>query len=124
MIQTWLHKFRVAFAGLFWALRDQPSFHVHLSVAAAVIVVGVLLPLQLWQWAGLIFAIGAVITAELFNTSLELLVAVIHPDRDPRIGRVLDVAAAAVLAASLAAIAIGLLILGPEIYLWFAPSQA
>lgn len=118
MIQTWSTKFRVAVVGLVWALRDQASFYVHLSVAAVVIVVAALLRLQPWQWLGLIFAIGGVLTAELFNTALELLVAVVHPDQDPRVGRVLDVAAAAVLVASLTAVTIGLLILGPEIYEW------
>ncbi len=115
---SWSNKFRVAFSGLCWALRDQASFYVHLSVAATVIIVAAFLPLQLWQWVALIFAIGTVFTAELFNTALEQLVAVVHPDHDPRIGRALDVSAAAVLAASLAAVAIGILILGPEIYRW------
>ncbi len=118
MRQSWTDKFRVAFAGLFWALRDQASFRVHLSVTGAVIAVAASLRLQSWQWAGLIFAIGFVLTAELFNTSLEVLVAVMHPAHDPRVGRALDVAAAAVLVASLTAVAIGLLILGPELYLW------
>lgn len=118
MIETWITKFRVAFAGLVWALRDQASFYVHLSVAAAVIVVAALLRLQSWQWVGLMIAIGLVLTAELFNTAIELFVAIIHPARDPRVGRVLDVAAAAVLMASLTAVTVGLLILAPEIYHW------
>lgn len=118
MIERWTTKFRVALAGLVWALRDQASFYVHLSVAAAVIAVAAALRLQAWQWVGLIIAIGGVIAAELFNTAIELLVAIVHPAHDPRVGRVLDVAAAAVLMASLTAVMIGLFILGPEIYQW------
>lgn len=113
---TWSNKFRVAFAGLAWALRDQTSFHVHLIVTAAVMIAGAFLPLEPWQWIALILAIGMVFTAELLNTALELLVKVVHPDHDPQIGRALDVAAAAVLAAALTAVVIGILILGPEIY--------
>ncbi|MCM2369540.1 diacylglycerol kinase family protein [Aporhodopirellula aestuarii] len=116
MMPSWTDKFRVAFSGLFWAVRDQSSFHVHLSVTAAVLVLAGLLQLPSWQWAALILAIGLVMTAELLNTAIELLVAVIHPEHDPRVGRALDVAAAGVLFASLTAVAIGVLILGPAIY--------
>lgn len=118
MSQTWFTKFRVAFVGLFWALRDQASFHVHLSVATAVVILAALLRLQLWQWLALIFAIGIVLTAELFNTAIELLVAVMHPEHDRRVGRALDVAAAAVLVAALTAATIGVLILVPRVYEW------
>ncbi|TWU11021.1 diacylglycerol kinase [Allorhodopirellula heiligendammensis] len=118
MSQTWSNKFRVAVGGLLWALRDQTSFHVHLAFTAAVITLAVLLRLQLWQWIGLVFAIGLVLAAELFNTAMELLVAVLHPEYDPRIGRALDVAAAAVLVSALTAATIGIAILGPELYCW------
>lgn len=120
MLVHWIKKFQVALAGLYWAIRDQNSFHVHLVVAAAVLSLAAALGLSWWQWAVLVIAIGGVLTAELLNTAIELLVAVLHPQHDPKIGRVLDVAAAAVLTASAAAAIIGLLILGPEIYRWLS----
>ena len=116
MQQSWLNKFRVAIGGLLWAIRDQNSFHVHGIVSVLVIVMAVLLQLQLWQWTTLVLAIGFVFTTELVNTAIEQLVAVLHPDHDQRIGRVLDVAAAAVLLATLTAVAVGVLVFGPELY--------
>ncbi|MBB3207732.1 diacylglycerol kinase (ATP) [Rhodopirellula rubra] len=116
MLRAWSNKFRVAFSGLFWAVRDQNSFYVHLSVTAVVLVLAGVLRLPQWQWVALFFAIGGVLTAELLNTAVELLVGVVHPERDPRIGRALDVAAAAVLMASITAIGIGLMIFGPAVY--------
>ncbi len=116
MSQVWLNKFRVAIAGLLWAIRDQSSFHVHGIVSGLVILTAAQLRLQVWQWTTLVLAIGLVFTAELMNTAIEELVAVLHPKHDLRIGRVLDVAAAAVLLATLTAVAVGVLILGPELY--------
>lgn len=76
------------------------------------------LQLEPWRWVALVFAITIVITTEMLNTSIEDLVAVLHPEHDPKIGRVLDVAAGAVLITSIAAITIGLIVfLGP---LWQA----
>jgi len=63
-----------------------------------------------WQWCALILSIGGVLTAELFNTAIEELIRVLHPDADPRIGRVLDIAAAAVLVASITAAIVGLVV--------------
>lgn len=119
MVRRWVEKFRVAFAGLFWALGDQNSFYAHITISTAVVVLATTLDLPLWQWIALILAMGGVFTAELLNTAIEQLVAVLHPQHDPRIGRALDVAAAAVLIASASAVVVGLLILGPAIYRWW-----
>jgi diacylglycerol kinase (ATP) len=116
MPQTWLNKFRVAIAGLLWAIRDQNSFHVHGIVSVLVLLTAAQLRLQFWQWTTLVLAIGLVFTAELLNTAIEQLVAVLHPNHDLRIGRVLDIAAAAVLLATLTAVAVGALVLGPSLY--------
>ncbi|WP_236621154.1 diacylglycerol kinase [Rhodopirellula sallentina] len=116
-----MNKFRVAFAGLFWAFRDQNSFYVHFAVTLVVLAVAAWLRLEIWHWVALSFAIGGVLTAELLNTAMELLVSVLHPQHDPRIGRALDVAAAAVLMASITAIVVGVLVLGPPIYMHIWP---
>lgn len=113
--KAWVEKFRCAGSGLAFAIRDQPSFWVHLSVAALVLVVASWLRIGPIQWTMLVFSIGGVLAAELFNTSIELLVSVLHPSRHPRIGQALDVAAAAVLVISLTAVVIGLIVLLPPL---------
>ena len=63
-------------------------------------------------WIALcIVAAGGVLAAELLNTALEHLADRLHPDRHPAIQMAKDCAAGAVLLASLAAAAIGLLTL-------------
>lgn len=112
----WTRKFRVAVAGALWAFRDQNSFHVHGVVTAMVLAVATWLRVPLISWALLVLAIGLVLTAELLNSAVELLVRVLHPARDPRIGRALDVAAGGVLVASITAAVLGLLVLGPPLW--------
>ena len=105
----WIRKFGVALSGLKWAVWTQTSFWVHIPVALAVLVLAGLLQVELWRWIALVLAIALVMTAELLNTAIEQLVKVLHPDHDPRIGQVLDVASAGVLVATMGSIVIGLL---------------
>jgi diacylglycerol kinase len=79
------------------------------------------LKLPTHDWAILILTVTMVFTAEFINTSIEAVVDLASPAHHPlaKVGK--DVGAAAVLIAALAAILIGLLILGPP--LWARVSQ-
>jgi diacylglycerol kinase len=96
-----------ACAGLFAAWRRERSFRTQIYLAVgAIVVTAVLKPQPVW-WALLALAIGLVLGMELLNTAIEKLVDHLHPAQHPEIKIVKDVAAAAVLIASLAAVAIG-----------------
>ena len=92
-------------------------------MTVVVIVLGVWLALSARDWAVLALAIALVWMAEILNTSIEAVVDLASPVHHPlaKVGK--DVGAAAVLIASLIAILVGLLILGPplwtQITLWF-----
>lgn len=107
-----VRKFSVAISGIIYAIRHQNSFLVHLPVAFAVVAVGCWLRLESWRWVAITFAITIVISAELLNTAIEEMVAVVHPEHHPRIGRALDTAAGAVFVATVGAIVVGLITLG------------
>lgn len=99
---------RIGFAlqGLIVALRRERSMRFHL--AAVVCVFGVLIltrPAAAW-WAIGALTVGCVLVAELFNSAIEALADHLHPERHPEIGAVKDMAAAAVLVASLVAVAV------------------
>ena len=119
--RTWSSKFRFALRGLLQGVRDQTSFRIHLPVAIAVIGAAVVLRLSIERVAILILAIGLVIVGELGNSGLEHLAAAVSEEHDVRIERALDVAAGAVLAASLVAVAVGVCILGPPLIEWLNP---
>ncbi len=78
------------------------------------------------DWAVLILIIAMVFTAEFINTAIEAVVDLASPVHHPlaKVGK--DVGAGAVLVAALAAILIGLLILGPPLWQkvggWFEQS--
>jgi diacylglycerol kinase (ATP) len=108
-------SFAAAFRGLATRLANEPNARIHLVATLAVVGLGLWLGIGSgdWRWIGL--AIAGVWIAEAFNTALEALADAVHPERDARVGRAKDVAAAAVLVAALAAAAIGLSVLGPPL---------
>ncbi|HEX5177508.1 MAG TPA: diacylglycerol kinase family protein [Chthoniobacteraceae bacterium] len=112
-------SFANAFRGLTILLATQANARVHAVITIVVILLGWWLALTALEWAAVIGAIGLVWLAEGFNTALEFFVDLVSPEINPKAGVVKDVAAGAVLAASLAALAIGALILGPKLVrLW------
>ena len=103
-----LRRLGFALAGLKLAARRERSFRCHLLAAAMVL--GLLLatrPAPLW-WALLGLATGLVLMAELFNSALETLLDHLHPEHHPAIGAAKDLAAGAVLVASVVALVVGL----------------
>ncbi|MCL4273042.1 MAG: diacylglycerol kinase family protein [Anaerolineales bacterium] len=112
-----IQSFRHAFRGWFYVLRTQRNAWIHSAIATAVFFVGLWLQLSLHDWALIILTAAFVFTAEFINTAIEVVVDLASPDEHPlaKIGK--DVGAAAVLVAALAAILIGLLILGPPFWL-------
>ncbi|MBV8299146.1 MAG: diacylglycerol kinase family protein [Candidatus Eremiobacteraeota bacterium] len=106
-----LAAFGYALAGLRAAWRTQRNVRIHVVLALVVVVLGIVLRFSLLAWAVVALAIGLVLATELLNTALEAVVDLISPQEHPLAKRAKDVAAASVLAASLAALAAGLLVL-------------
>jgi len=97
-------------------LLDEPNLRLQLLAAGAVIVLGLWLDVGHTDWALLVLASGLVLASEALNTALEALADRVAPDRHPLVAKAKDVAAAGVLIASLAAAAVGLLVLGPPLW--------
>ena len=110
-----LRSFRHAFRGWWYVLRTQRNAWIHGLVATAVCIVGLWLGLPPRDWAVLILTIAMVFAAEFINTSIEAVVDLATQEKHPlaKVGK--DVGAAAVLIAALAAVLVGLLILGPPL---------
>jgi diacylglycerol kinase len=113
---TLAHSFRCAFVGLWYAIRTQQNMRIHLSVAVAVIALGIYLGLNWTQWAVLALTIGAVMIAEMFNTVAEAALDAATPYYHPLVKVAKDVAAGAVLLTALIAVCVGLMILGPPLW--------
>ena len=100
---------RLGFAlrGLAHALRTEASLKLQaLAGTAALLVLLALRPPAVW-WALVILASAAVLAAELFNTAVEHLADLLHPQQSPAVRLVKDCAAAGVLIAVLGALGVG-----------------
>jgi len=109
-------SFRYAFAGLWYAWRTQRNTRIHLTVAGAVVALGIWLRLSPMEWALLVLTIGFVLVGEMLNTVAETLVDLVSPDYHPLAKVVKDVAAGAVLLTAIISVICGLLILGPPLW--------
>jgi diacylglycerol kinase len=97
------------------AYKTQRNLRLHLAVTSLVVALGLWLRLQPLEWAALLLAIGLVIATELLNSALEALADIISPDHHERVGVAKDVAAGAVLVSAVAAVLVGVLVLGPRL---------
>jgi len=111
-----IQSFRHAFRGWFYALRTQRNAWIHSAIATIVFILGIWLRLSPLDWAIIILTIAMVFAAEFMNTAIEAVVDLASPETHPLAKIAKDVGAASVLVAALAAILIGLLILGPPLW--------
>ena len=105
-----------AFRGWWYVLNTQHNAWIHSIVAIIVFILGIWLNLPARDWAVIVLTIAMVFMAEFINTAIEAVVDLASPVHHPlaKVGK--DVGAGAVLVAALAAILIGLLILGPPLW--------
>ena len=105
-----------AFRGWWYVLKTQHNAWIHLLFATGVIIVGLWVRLEPFDWAVIVLTIAMVFTAEFINTAIEAVVDLASPVHHPlaKVGK--DVGAGAVLVSALAGIVIGLLIIGPPLW--------
>jgi diacylglycerol kinase len=110
------HAFGHAFRGWWYVLKTQQNAWIHALAATLVFIMAFWLQLPPRDWAVLTLTIAMVFSAEFINTAIEAVVDLASPAHHPlaKVGK--DVGAAAVLIAALAAVLIGLLILGPPLW--------
>jgi diacylglycerol kinase len=91
-------------------VRGHSSFFVHFFFTALVLAAAIVMRCDLLQWCVLLGCIGMVLTAELFNSAIETLFRGLDEETKSRVWPSLDIAAGAVLLASISASIIGSLI--------------
>lgn len=117
---TWVGKFRVAFRGIYFGVVGQASFVVHFIAILLVVALGVLLRVDWTAWALLLLSIGLVITAELVNSAIETLFQGLPLEVQDRSWKALDIAAGAVLVASMIAVGVGGIVFVPRLFAFFS----
>ena len=115
------HSFGHAFRGWWYVIRTQKNAWLHAIITTLVVTMALWLHVSAQDWAVLVLTIALVWSAEFFNTAIEAVVDLASPVQHPLAKTGKDVGAAAVLIAALAAILVGLLILGPPLWEKIAP---
>ncbi|MBM7543203.1 diacylglycerol kinase family protein [Amphibacillus cookii] len=105
--------------GLKYALKHEINMRVHFLITSMVIIFGFLFSISIVEWVLLILTIGLVLTAEVFNTAVEVMLDYLAPDWHPTAGVIKDLTAGGVLIASVIAAVIGLIIFFPKVMILF-----
>jgi len=113
---TRYQSFGHALRGWWYVMRTQRNAWIHAVASILALGFAFWLRVPAHGLAILILTIAMVFTAEFINTAIEAVVDLASPEKHPlaKVGK--DVGAAAVLISALAAILIGLLILGPPLW--------
>lgn len=106
-------SFKYALDGVITAFRDQPNLKFQLCITLLVLALAYYFQISRTEWLIIILTIGFVLTFELTNTAIEEIVDSFTDQIHPSAKKAKDVAAAAVLIASVTAGAIGLIIFLP-----------
>lgn len=116
------HRFKdrvgYALAGLHAAWGMEKSLRTQTAGACAVVALLLLTRAPAWWWAIMALTIAAVVGTELLNTAIEKLCDHLHPQRHEAIKLTKDVAAAAVLISSLAALVVGVAFVLDQVLPW------
>ena len=115
MLKERTRGFAYALSGLALAWREEAHFRIEVVCGALVLALGVFLELSPFEFAIIVLTIAVVLTSEALNTALEELCDKFQPTHDPHIKKIKDLAAAAVLLASIGALAVGAFIFIPHL---------
>jgi len=110
-----LESFNFAFEGVIHVLRTQRNMRIHFATAANVLIAAVAVGVGRLELMALLLAISFVLIAEMINTALEAGIDVATTSFDPLAKLAKDIAAGAVLIATVNAVAVGYLVFSDKI---------
>lgn len=111
-----LKSFSFAFSGLKTAFTKGRNFRIQVTLGIISVILGIILKISSFEWHSLIIIIASVLILELINTAIESIVNMVSPEIRDEAKIAKDVAAAAVLIASITAVFIGIVIFFPKFF--------
>jgi diacylglycerol kinase (ATP) len=108
-------SFNFAFEGIIHVLRTQRNMRIHFAIATVVLIAAVWTGVDRIELIALLLAISFVLIAEMINSALEAGIDVATTSFDPLAKLAKDIAAGAVLVATVNAVAIGYLVFSEQI---------
>jgi diacylglycerol kinase len=108
-------SFKHALDGILHTLKHQPNMRLHAISAFLVLLVGIALKVNRFEWLILLFTIMWVMVSEMINTSIEAMVDLISKEYSHEAKIAKDVAAGMVLVGAIGAVVVAVVIFIPKI---------
>jgi diacylglycerol kinase (ATP) len=105
-----------ALTGIRRFFKTEHNAWLHLAATIGVLALAIIYRLNSMETVLLVFAMGFVWAAELFNTCIEKVMDFISTEKHPQIKLIKDMAAGAVLIAAITSLVIGLILFIPKIF--------
>lgn len=109
------NTFIYALIGIKKAIKSEKNVKIDLIAAILVIIFGIFLKINIFEWIICIALIGIVLSAEMMNTAIEATVDLVTREKHPLAAKAKDVAAGAVLVVALTSAVIGGIVFIPKI---------
>lgn len=115
-IRARLRSFRFAMAGISSFFLREHNAWLHFMATIAVFILAALTGVTKTELLALVFAVGFVWVAEMFNTCIERVMDFVSIKQDAEIKFIKDLAAGAVLTAAITALIVGLVVFIPKFF--------
>jgi diacylglycerol kinase (ATP) len=115
-IRARVRSFRFAIEGIAEFFQREHNAWLHFVATIAVFILAAVVGVTKNELLALVFAIGFVWVAEMFNTCIERLMDFVSLKQDAEIKFIKDLAAGAVLTAALTALAVGAVVFIPKLF--------
>ena len=110
-----INSFKYAIEGIKSSLKTERNLKIHFVFMILVIICGIIFKISLLEWLICISLFALVISAELFNTAIEITVDLAMPKINPKAKLAKDISAGAVLVTAFLSAIIGLIIFIPKL---------
>ncbi len=111
-MKKFVKSFVYAMRGIRFGIADQRNLKVQIMIALLVVAAGYYFSITPVEWCVILLCIGLVIGLEMINSAIEGLVDLVTMEQKKLAGKIKDMAAGAVLFASVIAVIIGLILFG------------
>lgn len=115
-MKKWLNSAGHAYRGIVLFIRTERNARIEIFIAFVVMAFAIWLHVSFIEFAILLLCIGAVLSAEAFNSAVERMADFHSKEIHPEIRNIKDIAAGAVLISAIVSAMIGLLIFLPPIF--------
>jgi diacylglycerol kinase (ATP) len=115
-IRARVESFKFSFEGLAAFFRSEHNSWLHFIATLAVFIIASIVGVTKTELLALVFAIGFVWVAEIFNTCIERIMDHTSPERHPDVKFIKDLASGGVLIAAITAVIVGLIIFIPKFW--------